>query len=550
MASDGIGAPADPTELRGRTAPWGTLGIALIAACVLVGLWLRVHGLAAEGFADDEVHKWLAANRYLHGDFGGDDVEHPMLMKSLAALVIATLRGALPMEALTRLPNAVAGALTAWAVALLGRRLFGNAAGLLAAALVALSTTAIGYGRIAKEDTLLGLFMVLFLWCFAEARAAAEDGRGAEQRRWELWSAAALGAAFASKYFLFYFPIPLLAYAWLRPVSAWRVPLRRWLALIGVAFLVFVVLDFTSVMPSTWSYLAHYMRGDQVGGDRGVSESMVFMGRLYGNLAPLNGSHTPWWFFLAFAAVKFAPVTAVLGAFGLGLAVTRRAPAHRIVLAWAGFWFLFFVVAGTKYGRFFTSIMPAFLLLAAHATVSIAGWFNRIAAGTATGPILSPRATIALCALVPVLAEASATVAHMPHHRLYINAFGGGDRSVTWFFPHCDYWDIGVREAVGWIAEHAEPHAEVVSEVDWTIRLYAELAARPDLVSSPFLPGRGCHTGAPCYVIVQPGRRYWHNEAALPGLTARTPVFVEKASGTAAATVYRLAPGDPLFPPK
>ena len=115
---------SSPEELRGRSAPWGTAAVLALAALVLFGLWLRVHGLAAEGFADDEVHKWLAANRYLHGVFSGDDVEHPMLMKWLIALSIAlgSHLGWAP-ETMTRLPNAIAGGASIVAVALLARRL-------------------------------------------------------------------------------------------------------------------------------------------------------------------------------------------------------------------------------------------------------------------------------------------------------------------------------------------------------------------------------------------------------------------------------------------
>jgi 4-amino-4-deoxy-L-arabinose transferase-like glycosyltransferase len=164
-----VTAGSDPAALRGRTLPWGRPAALLLAALVLLGLWLRLRGLAAEGFADDEVHKWLAANRYLTGDFGGDDLEHPMLMKSMVAFALVVLRGALAPEALTRLPSALAGGLTVWVTALLGRRLFGRGAALLAAALLALSSTAIGYHRIGKEDMLLGLFFALCLWCFCEA---------------------------------------------------------------------------------------------------------------------------------------------------------------------------------------------------------------------------------------------------------------------------------------------------------------------------------------------------------------------------------------------
>src|SRR3982074_2384309 len=79
----------NPDQLRGRTVPWGRGASFVLAALVLFGLWLRLRGLSAEGFGDDEVHKWLAANRYLQGVFSGDDVEHPMLMKWLIAASIA-----------------------------------------------------------------------------------------------------------------------------------------------------------------------------------------------------------------------------------------------------------------------------------------------------------------------------------------------------------------------------------------------------------------------------------------------------------------------------
>src|SRR5438128_3028074 len=120
-----------PEHLRGRTAPWGRAAAVVLTVLVAFALWLRLRGLSAEGFGDDEVHKWLAANRYLHGVFSGDDVEHPMLMKWLIAGSIAGLsRFGLAPEALTRLPNALAGGVSILVVALLGRRLFGRGAGL------------------------------------------------------------------------------------------------------------------------------------------------------------------------------------------------------------------------------------------------------------------------------------------------------------------------------------------------------------------------------------------------------------------------------------
>ncbi len=547
MVTDRPARPSDPTALRGPTIPWGGPGAILLALLFLAALWLRLRGLGAEGFADDEVHKWLGALRYLRGDFGGDDVEHPMLMKSLVALVAVAARGRIAPEVAARLPGVVAGALTVWATALLGRRLFGRAAGLLGAGLVACSTTAVGYHRIAKEDALLGLFFTLSLWCLAEAKAAADDGRARDVGRWERRSAAALGAAFASKYFVFYFLIPVLAYLWMRPVSAWRVPLRRWVTLIALALAVFLALNWAPLLPGTFAYMGRYIHGEAVGGDRGISESLFFMGKLYGNLA-LHGDATPAWFFGAFALFKFLPATALLGVAGVGLALWRRAPAHRILLPWFLVFFLFSVVAGAKYGRFFVSVMPAFLLVAAHAAVSLAG---ALAAALRRSPAERARAGALVTAAMGLLlvgSEARAAVAHAPHYRLYLSWLAGGDRNVGWFLPHCDYFDAGVREALAWVGRRAEPGAEVCSEVDWTVRLYDAQAGRADLVSRPLAPGRCCTGPTPCYVLVQPGRLYRHNAAAVARLSARTPDHVERIRGAVAVRVYRLASGESPFP--
>jgi 4-amino-4-deoxy-L-arabinose transferase-like glycosyltransferase len=509
---------------------------------VVAGLALRLWRLGAEGFADDEVHKWLAASRYLQGDFGGDDLEHPMLMKALVALLLRLSPVTLSPEVATRLPNALSGGLLIWAVAQLGRRLFGRAAGLLAAAVVALSATAVGYGRIAKEDVLFTLFTVLLVWCIAEAHAAAEEALEPRQRRFELAGAASLAGMFASKYLVVAFPLPLLVYAWLRAGGAqWKVPARRWIVLAAVAGAIFLALDAVVLLPSTWSYLRHYIAGDPLG-DRAKSESLLFMGRLYDNLAFHFRRGVPSWFHLAFAAFKLAPPTVVLAALGLGLAFFRRAPAHKLLLTWLGMFLLTYVAMSAKYGRYFLPILPVFALLAAHAAVEFAGRLPRPApAASALGAL----------ALLTAGNEAAATLLHMPHPRLYVNAFGGGDAAVDTMFPHCDYFDAGVREAVAEIARRAEPGAQIASDTGWLTRYYAEREGRPDLAVDKILPDTMCRRDAACYVIVQSGRRYWHNEAVLDRLAPLAPWVAVDVGGHAAVKVYRLEAhlgSGPVFP--
>lgn len=532
-------------ELKGRAPPWGTPALLALALLVAVGFWLRVHALSAEGFADDEVHKWYAANRYLHGDFGGDDIEHPMLMKWLIALsLLVGSRLSWSPEAMVRFPNAVAGAASIALIALLGRRLFGRAAGLGAAALATFSTTFIGYQRVAKEDTLLGLFLMLVLLCAAEAKASADDGRTVDQRRWEWLGAAGVGAMFASKYFFFFAPIPLAFYFWARGTgSQWRISFRRWLVLIAASLALFAAVNWTPLMPSSWEYQLSYSAEKKT-----IHGSLLFMGHIFHNLPSWGLRGTPPWFYAVFAAVKLAPPTFVASLIGLAFALWHRRPSHQLVLSWMGLWFLVLSASGSKWGRFFISILPAFLLLASHASVAIARWARR-PDGSRILPVRLMRfGAPAVLSIALIGAEARASLIHAPHYRLYISALGGGDRRVDWFFPHCDYFDAGFREAIAYVAAHAESGSELATEIDWPAKYYAERFGRADLRQTLVRRGEACRGDRICYVVVQTGRMYFLNVDAVGFLAQRKPWHVERIQGVEVVKVYRLQPGESPFP--
>jgi 4-amino-4-deoxy-L-arabinose transferase-like glycosyltransferase len=543
-------------ELRGRTTRWGPASLAVIGLCLCLGVALRVWGLSAEGFGDDEVHKWLAANRYLLGDLGGDDVEHPMLMKSLIALCLLVGRplGWAP-ETMTRLPNAIAGGISVVVVALLGRRLFGRTAGLLAAALTSVAVTLVGYQRVAKEDTLLGLFLMVLLWCTAEAVAAGGDAqdqrlpqperlaRHAEQERWELRGAAGLGAMLASKYFPW---LPLcvpIFLVWMKASTPYRLPLRRWAQLVGVALVVWAALNWTPFLPSTWAYAKSYVSGGQT-----VHGSLFFMGRIYHNLVDWGVKGTPPWYYLVFTAVKLTPGTLLLALAGLALAVWRRRPSHKLILCWMAVWFVLHSLSGSKWGRIYLAVMPALLLLAAHAAAEA---LERLRTKTGERPAAAWRLLPVVGVLIAVLAvagEAGAAISHAPHQRLYVSPLGGGDARVGWYFPHCDYFDAGFREAVAYVAANAEPGAELSTEIDWPARLYAGWDGRPDLLQTLVRRGRTCRSGRACYVVVQTGRLYFLNQDAVANLAKRQPWHVERIRGEEVVKVYRLPPGESPFP--
>jgi 4-amino-4-deoxy-L-arabinose transferase-like glycosyltransferase len=445
---------------------------------------------------------------------------------------------------MTRLPNALAGALSVLVLALLGRRLFGRAVGLVAAALGAVSVTLVGYQRVAKEDTLLCLFMMGVFWCMAEAKAAAEDGRADEQRRWELGGAVGIGLMLASKYFFFLAFIPLVFYGWVRGTgTAWRVTGKRWAALTGIAAVVFVAFNPAPFMPASWAYWPVFLKGGE-----SVHGSILFMGRVYDSHVERGIYGTPPWFYVVFTLVKLTPATFLLAMGGLGVALKQRLPAHRLVLAWLGLWFLVHSALGGKFGRYYLSALPAFLLLAASCAMLIAERAPRVFAGR--GGALAGGVLV----LLMVGGEAQAALTYAPHDRLYISPLGGGEARVGWYFPHCDYFDAGYREAMIYIAEHAEPGAEVSSELAYkTIMpaypisaLYPDLRGREDLLHTQPRPDRACLSGKVCYVVVQVGRLYLSNEAIVAALAKRVPWHVEQIRGVDVVKVYRLEPGEHL----
>ena len=535
---------ASALALKGRPLRWGPAGLAILAACTALGLWLRLGDLAAEGFADDEVHKWLAANRYLAGDFGGDDLEHPMLMKSLIALVLLIGRRLhWAPEVVTRLPNAVGGAMAVIALAFLGRRLFGRIAGLFAAALGAFSVSWIGYQRIAKEDILLGLFVLLLCLCIAEAKASIDGGEHKRARRFELGGALALAAAMATKYYPYLPFIPVAAILWIsRTDTAYRVTLKRWVQLALFSLLCWVCLNWMVLRTSTWIYMFNYIGRAKHGG-RATHVTMQFMGRLYGQLFPGGWGRMPSFFYLVFLAVKQTPGAFLLCVGGLVWAIAKRYPSQRLVLAWMAVWFASHsIISGVKYARMFVPIFPAFFLLAGSAADWLIVWARARRSAVASG------AMAGLLVAGSIVPELAASISHAPHFRLYISPLGGGDRYVTWYFPHCDYFDAGFREAMEYIAHNAERQAEVSSEIDWTARYYAERSGREDFLFTMLRPGEACGHGKVCYVVVQVGRLYEANRVAVEALSHRQPWHLVPIRGVEVVKVYRLNAAETPFP--
>ena len=523
---------------RAEDTSWGRLGLVTLALAVLVGGALRLDRLGGVSFSDDEVFKVNAVEGYRAGRYTltGDD-EHPLLMK---LSILASWRArdawnahvspqhALSIEAATRAPNAIAGALCAILVALLGRELLSRRAGLFGAILWAVEPITIGFSRVAKEDTLLTLFLIASLVCVVRARRAADEELP-HDRRWEVAAAALLGLAFASKYF-FHLALPIpLYYVWSRRAGTrWRVPLSRWLALGALAAAVFFAVNPTVLAPANLRYIVDYLTRPTL-----HRHAYRFMGELYMNRAQELATRTPWYFYFVFLAVKLPlPLLAATAIGGVSL-VTRKAyrdPA-RLFASFAIVWLVFHaLLSGGKFTRYLMPLMPMVLLTAALGVETVASWARR-----AWTP------TIAWAGLVAIAAPtALAALETAPHERMFLNALGGDRERLRWWFPHCDFYDVGVREAIAWVCAHGEGDSLRLRAAPQPLtRYYAAQCSRTRIDVSGLAPGDPpCDPARECVEILQVGRASFETEPLVAARHQRSPDAVVEVLGVNVAEVY------------
>jgi hypothetical protein len=140
-----------------------------------------------------------------------------------------------------------------------------------------------------------------------------------------------------------------------------------------------------------------------------------------------------------------------------------------------------------------------------------------------------------------------------PHFALYTNALGA--RHAGYFFPHDEFYDDGLREAIKFVCDNAGSGVTIAHETPATTRYYLERYGRRDLRSiamsaKEFDPAS---INGPAYIIVQRGRTYFENrdklgfirtnfqkvhEVTINGLPA-AEVFINRTAGDAVAEITR-----------
>ncbi len=518
--------------------------VAVIGLMIVMGLGLRAAGLGRIGFAEDEINKLEAVRAYDRGDFAAN-AEHPMLMK---ALIDVSMRGArawnsmsgqaISDEAALRFPNVLFGALTAIPLFLLTAALFDRPTGFWAAAFWSFGVNAITYNRVGKEDTLMVFFMLFAFYLFIRAKQINAPNQKMVNRLRNL-SAVSFGLMMASKYFPHYLGLNMLYHHFFRvrepsaDEPAWKTPLSFFL-IIGAAL---VLADPVMLLPNVWNYL------DAYSGEKLLTHTGYLMGnQLYKNRmsnSPLGG--LPVHFYLLFLAIK-VPI-AVTSTFLVGLFVSLRRwrhPGHAFVLFMLLFWIVPYSLVGAKWLRYTLSLMPFVYMGAAIGTMTLIRWSAAWLEQLKAGPALS-RAATAILVLILVVWPAWTAYAVAPHYALYTNALGAG--YATYFFPHDEFYDDGLDEAIRSVCERAPRSATIVTETPGVVRYYTEKLGRTDLQSRVLSDPKFTVTEqGSAYVILQRGRTYFENQNKMKEVRDRfTLVYAGCIQGHTAAEVYAVS---------
>jgi len=526
-----------------------TLVLTALIVLVVAGFGFRVNGLSAEGLSEDELNKLSAVADYRAHGLTGANGEHPMFMKACQAATIILAEkwnnthpaNQISSETALRLPGTIFGALTAVLIFLIVAELFGVEVALIAAALWTFDPNAIGFNRIAKEDSFLLFFFLLanVFWLRGQ-RIAESTNQNPNKYYWA--TAASYGAMVASKYVPHLFCISI-CYYWMFqsiPETRWRLGKKRLLTFFVIMGLVFLVLSPTILLPETWKQMGLFAGGKRVGHD-----GYEFMNKLYPHRfdAWLHG--IPVYFYFVFTAVKLPLLTLIGFVAGLPLLFRKKLGDGRyFILFWFMLWVVAFVFPGGKFTRYYTTVLPAVLITSALGIQFVGRWLaNGIASFDWMERPNSLRHYVpASLAVIVIVASVINSVQAAPHFRLFTNSIGGGTEWAGFYFPHDEFYDASMRDVIGEIARRARPGARVASESPSLATYYAERDNRPDLICISLSDPDALKQLTPGdFIIVARGRRYFSNDMLTTTIEKYTvPTAEFKLGPTPSANLYQL----------
>jgi hypothetical protein len=526
--------------------------IIVIIFTVLLAFCVRVYQLDAAGFSEDETNKVFALRAYEQGDFTVN-AEHPMMMKLLCLASMRTAKAwnqafgdnlhlGISEETALRLPNATFGALTVIPLLLLATALLGFETGLIASWLWAFGLNAVWFNRVGKEDTLLLFFMFLGFYFYNHAKESLASDIARQEKFYAL-AGAAFGLMLCSKYFPHYFGLNALFYTIVsydsrnnRPVSK-----RSMARYFGSLALAFMVVNPAAFSPQTWRYIHAYVSEDLL-----THHGYVLMGKLFTNNVTDTPFGNPWYFYFLYLAVKL-PLP-ILFSFLVGLVEifrhrgdARVARGYLFLRMMLIFWFVPMSLIGSKFLRYSLPLIPLVYLISAVGIIIVWRWLAKLLQKFAFDLQMAKQFAGVVAAIIFVIAPAFVTIKWgLPNPGLYTNLLGRG--RVGYFFPHDEFYDLGARESIKYIAENAPPNATIASEIPGVVEYYLERYNRLDIRSQIMSkPDFDLSKGKLDYVLLQNGRVYLENTENFRFIENHFPLAQASLyNGAAATKVYQL----------
>ena len=513
----------------------------MLALILVTGFALRTYELGRESFGEDEYNKLQTVEDYRANGLTGRNGEHPFLMKGLqTASVAASERwnatagpGArISQEAALRFPTALFGTFTSLLLFLLVSQLFGTWPGVLTAALWAVDPSAIGFDRLAKEDSFLLFFFLLANVFWIRSQTRAECG----EQGWVKYAYMAaffFGAMVASKYLPHLLAISLgynVALAF--PGHRWQLGPKRWPVFFVVMGIGFLVCNPTILLPQTWHEMFKFGTENRIGHD-----SYEFLGTLYENRMTAWLVGVPWYFYYVFILVKTPVVTLAMFLAGIPLMFRRRLGDGRYFMAlWAFMWFLPFTFLGGKFTRYFAVAEPLVLIIAAMWLVGASGWvISKF--GHTNGRIVA-----ALLVFATLGGSLWKSVSAAPYFRLQVNTLAGSKEGTI--FPHDEFYDTSTEEITRLIASDAKSNAAVANETPALFEYYLRRAGRSDISSVSLSDAQAVRwLKAGDFVVAAKGRRYKSNSAYLNTLSEVSPTAITHVGEIESAKIYKLNEG-------
>lgn len=520
--------------------------IVILAVCLLIGFGLRVWDLGAESFGEDELNKLQTVEEYRTNGLTGRNGEHPFLMKGLqtASIIIAenwnnnfapSLNTRISDEAALRFPTALFGTFTALLLFFLIKKLFGSSIGLLAAALWSFDPNAIGFDRIAKEDSFLLFFFLLANVFWFRSQTLAEKG----DDKWEkyLWlSAITFGGMIASKYLPHLMAISFAFYEVTEviPNRKWRFEKVRWLKFFIAMGISFVIFNPTILLPETWQQMLAFGTEKRIGHD-----AYEFIGELYRNKMTLWLAGVPWTFYYVFILVKTPLLTLFFFLAGLPFLLYKKLGDGRIFLFfWLFMWFMPFSVLGGKFTRYFAVAQPLVVIFAAIGCFYISKWL----AEKLPFNLKYKNYFVWILPIILVLASLFNSISVAPFYRLHTNIIGGGTESAGNYFPHDEFYDTSTRQIISEIPQNTEKNTFIANETPYLFEYYARKAGRRDLIFVSLSDkSKVAELSVGDFIVIAKGRRYFSNDAYIKYLRNFVKPFAEiKVDGIVSADIYKL----------